>query len=321
MRTALYACLRRLPHWAGCLEGCSVCPICAEARVPPHRPPLWTECWRGLAPGVAIVPSGGSVLLVALGAGFWGAAPQKGQHEQVLKREKVGPCWFLLCLGAARWSPPSLSTRPGWLPLRGSILELGPGAGDPRQPSWGGACCAVLGRLGRAALSGWGRGSPSSPQPSVFPVVGVMLSVPSSACISFSSGLCMMHTHFGEETVQALVRFSPICVMYFRLVPRANLVMCLGAARTLLTEPEAWGQSLLSPPLLLFSRGIVSYSWQPRSCSTAHQAPHPWDSPGKNTGGGGHFLFQGIFPTQGANLGLLRWQADYNECVTTKESQ
>ena len=39
----------------------------------------------------------------------------------------------------------------------------------------------------------------------------------------------------------------------------------------------------------------------------------PWDSPGKNTGVGCHFLLQGIFPTQGWNLHLLcllLWQAD-----------
>ena len=31
----------------------------------------------------------------------------------------------------------------------------------------------------------------------------------------------------------------------------------------------------------------------------------PWHSPGKNTRVGCHFLLQGIFPTQGSNLGLL----------------
>ena len=31
----------------------------------------------------------------------------------------------------------------------------------------------------------------------------------------------------------------------------------------------------------------------------------PWNSPGKNTGVGIHSLLQGIFPTQGLNLGLL----------------
>ena len=36
----------------------------------------------------------------------------------------------------------------------------------------------------------------------------------------------------------------------------------------------------------------------------------PWDSPGKNTGVGCHFLLQRIFPTQGSNPCLLRWQVD-----------
>ena len=36
----------------------------------------------------------------------------------------------------------------------------------------------------------------------------------------------------------------------------------------------------------------------------------PWDSPGKNTGVGCHFLLQGILPTQGSNPHLLHWQAD-----------
>ena len=35
---------------------------------------------------------------------------------------------------------------------------------------------------------------------------------------------------------------------------------------------------------------------------------HPWDSPGKNTRVGYHFLLQGIFPTQGLNLGLPHWR-------------
>ena len=39
-----------------------------------------------------------------------------------------------------------------------------------------------------------------------------------------------------------------------------------------------------------------------------------WDSPGKSTGVGCHFLLQGIFLTQGLNLlllCLLHWQADF----------
>ena len=34
----------------------------------------------------------------------------------------------------------------------------------------------------------------------------------------------------------------------------------------------------------------------------------PWDLPGKNTGVDCHFLLQGIFPTQGLNLGLLHYR-------------
>ena len=41
----------------------------------------------------------------------------------------------------------------------------------------------------------------------------------------------------------------------------------------------------------------------PMDCS--HQLLCPWDSPGKNTGVGCHFLLQGIFPTQGSNPILL----------------
>ena len=35
----------------------------------------------------------------------------------------------------------------------------------------------------------------------------------------------------------------------------------------------------------------------------------PWDSPGKTTGVGCHFILQGSFPTQGLNTCLLHWQA------------
>jgi len=46
----------------------------------------------------------------------------------------------------------------------------------------------------------------------------------------------------------------------------------------------------------------------------------PWDSPGKNTAVGCHFLLQGIFLTQGSNLCLLRllnWQVGCLPLVTT----
>ena len=44
----------------------------------------------------------------------------------------------------------------------------------------------------------------------------------------------------------------------------------------------------------------------------------PWDSPGKNTGVGCHFLLQGIFLTQVSNLSLLcllHWQQILDHCT------
>ena len=51
---------------------------------------------------------------------------------------------------------------------------------------------------------------------------------------------------------------------------------------------------------------VVSSSLQPSARLLC-----PWDFPDKNTRVGSHFLLQGIFPTQGSNLGLLHplhWQ-------------
>ena len=44
--------------------------------------------------------------------------------------------------------------------------------------------------------------------------------------------------------------------------------------------------------------------------TVAHQAPLSMGVSRKNTGVGGHFLLQGIFPTQGSNPCLLPWQVD-----------
>ena len=42
-------------------------------------------------------------------------------------------------------------------------------------------------------------------------------------------------------------------------------------------------------------------------CSLPGSSVHgDWDSPGKNTGVGCHFLLQGSFSTQGSNQGMLR---------------
>ena len=59
---------------------------------------------------------------------------------------------------------------------------------------------------------------------------------------------------------------------------------------------------------------LLSHVWLLAIPQTAAcQLLCPWDSPGKNTGVGCHFLLQGLFSTQGSNpslLCLLHWQAD-----------
>ena len=57
---------------------------------------------------------------------------------------------------------------------------------------------------------------------------------------------------------------------------------------------------------------VMSDSLQPHGLQPSRLLC-PWNFPGKNTGAGCHFLFQGIFLTQGSNLSLLhllQWQAD-----------
>ena len=67
------------------------------------------------------------------------------------------------------------------------------------------------------------------------------------------------------------------------------------------------------------SHSVVSNSLQPLQL----QSPRflcPWDSPGKNTGVGCHFLLQGSFLTQGSNLGFLHCEQvlyHLSYCTTT----
>ena len=68
--------------------------------------------------------------------------------------------------------------------------------------------------------------------------------------------------------------------------------------------------SVLSLCHIHFYCAVLSQVWLFATlCTVALQILCPWDSPGKNTGVGCHFLLQRIFPTQGLNPGLLHWQA------------
>ena len=58
---------------------------------------------------------------------------------------------------------------------------------------------------------------------------------------------------------------------------------------------------------MCISRSVLSNSLWPHRLYPARLLC-PWNSPNKNTGVGSHSLFQGIFPTQGWNPGLLYWR-------------
>ena len=61
------------------------------------------------------------------------------------------------------------------------------------------------------------------------------------------------------------------------------------------------------------SDSVRPHSWQPT------RLPHPWDSPGKNTGVGCHFLLQGLILTEGLNQGLLHCRKIFY-CLSHRET-
>ena len=79
----------------------------------------------------------------------------------------------------------------------------------------------------------------------------------------------------------------------------------LGWATAWGLEYETWGS------LLPHCGSFISDSLQP-CCLHPARLLCPWDSPGKNTGVGCHFLLQGVFLTQGLNLCLLHRQILYH---------
>ena len=93
-----------------------------------------------------------------------------------------------------------------------------------------------------------------------------------------SSNFCCKVNHIIEKTCKRSY-FKIEHISYFILYPQIYKVCC-------------WVAQLC--PTLLQPHGL----WPTRLLC-------PWDSPGKNTGVGCHFLLQGMFPTQGSNPGLL----------------
>ena len=84
---------------------------------------------------------------------------------------------------------------------------------------------------------------------------------------------------------------------YMQLVGR---VLTFLASSQSSTMGNSWEYSVL---LLLFRNQVVSDSFETYGLWPTRLLC-AWDFPGKNTGGGCHFLLQGIFSTQGSNPGF-----------------
>ena len=86
-----------------------------------------------------------------------------------------------------------------------------------------------------------------------------------------------------------------------------NLVKVKSLSHARLLQPRGlWPTRLLSVHGIHQARILewvaISFSRGSTLWTVAYQAPLcPWDSSGKNTGVGCHFLLPGIFPTQGLN--------------------
>ena len=65
-----------------------------------------------------------------------------------------------------------------------------------------------------------------------------------------------------------------------------------------------WSKSFIRGKSVSVSGSVVPESLRPHGLQPTRLLS-PWDFPGKDTGVGCHFPLQGIFPTQGSNLGLL----------------
>ena len=70
---------------------------------------------------------------------------------------------------------------------------------------------------------------------------------------------------------------------------------------------------------LVINRSVLSDSLWPHGLQPTRLL-RPWNFPGKSTGGGCHFLLQGIFPTQESNPGLPHCRQTLN-CLSHQGSR
>ena len=83
------------------------------------------------------------------------------------------------------------------------------------------------------------------------------------------------------------------------------IVACCHPHSMTQTDKEATTRNLLGAGKVLVTQSCLCNSW---TIVWPSRLLSPWNFPGKNTGVGSHPLLQGIFPTQGSNLGLLHYR-------------
>ena len=108
--------------------------------------------------------------------------------------------------------------------------------------------------------------------------------------------------------------FFPVNIIFLRFIHVFHVVVIHAFLQCFFIQSHPISLFLLlymSIGLFLFvdwirkkeSRSVMSNSLRPHGLQPTRLF-RPWDFPGLNTGVGCHFLFQGIFPTQGLKPGL-----------------
>ena len=133
-----------------------------------------------------------------------------------------------------------------------------------------------------------------------------------SACppIQFSSNT--VHLSLASEPTSQVIRPTKLVPLQRPTVTCASYqpAPCWGSHEPLLgfSHLLEWCTELNAYFCLLVC-SVMSDSLQPHRLEPTRLLC-PWNSPGKNTGVGCHFLLQRIFLTQGSNPSLLHWQGD-----------
>ena len=105
------------------------------------------------------------------------------------------------------------------------------------------------------------------------------------------------------------------CILFLSqaVVPRTSANVRSGGLRLALSaKDKGWHTSGISLTIVAVAVQLLSCVWL---SATHGLSPSKLfllqDSPGKKTGVNCHFLLQGVFATQGSEVSLLQWQADY----------